>query len=108
LNELLIEESLSHSEEMILRVKKPDFLSESKWEFVHEHVLEAKMLDFEWLVQFRNGDVILLPGSAIRARVQVDVTYGVERDVVSRSYSILKVIEVIPPPSTDQTKLLLP
>jgi hypothetical protein len=107
LNELLVEESLSHTEEMILRVKKPDFLGESKWEFVHEHVLEAKMLDFEWLVRFRNGDVILLPGSAIRARVQVDVAYGIEREVVSRSYTILKVIEVIPPPDTEQSKLLL-
>ena len=65
------------------------------------------MLDFEWLLHFRNGDVILLPGSAIRAHVQVEVAYGVEREVVSRSYSILKVIEVIPPSSTDQTKLLL-
>ena len=43
LNELLIEESLFHSEEMVIWVKKPDFLGESKWEFVHEHVLEAKV-----------------------------------------------------------------
>lgn len=107
LKDLLIEESLSQTEEMILKVKKPDFLGESKWEFVHEHGFEAKMLDFSWLREFRNGDVLLLPGSAIRARVQVDVMYGVGHQIVSRSFSILKVIEVVPPPDAEQTKLLL-
>lgn len=107
LRELLIEESLSHTEEMILKVKKPDFLGESKWEFIHEHVLEAKMLDSEWLASFHIGEIVLLPGSAIRARVQVDVTYGAEREIMSRSYLIIKVLEVMPPPEAQQTKLLL-
>jgi hypothetical protein len=106
LRELLVEESLSHTEEMILKVKKPDFLGESKWEFVHEHVLEAKMLDFGWLTLFRNGDVVLLPGSALRATVQVDVAYGAEREVVSRSYNILRVLEVFGPPESKQGTLL--
>jgi hypothetical protein len=107
MKDLLVEESLSHTEEMILKVKKPDFLGESKWEFMHEHVLEAKMLDVEWLTRFRNGEFVLRPGSAIRARVQVDVEYGVEREIVSRTFTILKVIEVMPPPDVEQTKLLM-
>lgn len=106
LKALLVEESLSHTEEMILKVKKPDFLGDSKWEFVHEHGLEAKMLDYEWLERFRNGEITLLPGSALRARVQVDVAYGIEREVVSRSHTIIKVLEVIPPPEHEQIKLL--
>jgi hypothetical protein len=105
LNELLVEESLSHVEEIILKVKKPDFLGESKWEFVHEHVLDAKILDYEWLSDFRNNRVLLQPGSAIRANVQVDVAYGVEREVVSRSYTVLKVLAVMPPPEHEQAKL---
>ena len=103
---LLVEESLSHTDEMILRVKRPDFLGDSKWEFVHEHVLEAKMLEYEWLERFRDGEITLLPGSALRARVQVDVAYGVEREIVSGSHTIIKVLEVIQPPEHEQTRLL--
>jgi hypothetical protein len=40
LKALLVEESLSHTEEMILKVKKPDFLGDSRWEFVHEHIVD--------------------------------------------------------------------
>ena len=105
LNELLVDEALSHTEEMILKVKKPDFLGDSKWEFVHEHVLDAKIVDYEWLAQFREGKIPLLPGSAVRALVQVDVAYGVEREVVSRSYTVLKMLDVMPPPEHEQAKL---
>jgi hypothetical protein len=35
------------------------------------------------------------------------VEYGTEREVVSRSYSILKVLEVIPPPKAEQTEFAL-
>ena len=107
LQELLVEKTITNTEEMILKVKKPDFLGDSRWEFIHDHVLEAKVLDLPWLSQFRNGDFVLLPGSAIRASVQVDVGYGYEYEVVSRAVSILKVHEVINPPSHEQ-RLLLP
>jgi hypothetical protein len=106
LKALLVEESLSHTEEMILKVKKPDFLGDSRWEFVHEHIVEARMMDYEWLERFRNGEITLLPGSALRASVQVDVSYSVEREVVSRTFTILKVHEVIPPPAQEQGGLL--
>jgi hypothetical protein len=106
LKALLVEESLSHTEEMILKVKKPDFLGDSRWEFVHEHIVEARMMDYEWLERFRNGEITLLPGSALRGSVQVDVSYSVEREVVSRTFTILKVHEVIPPPAQEQGGLL--
>jgi hypothetical protein len=106
LKALLVEESLSHTEEMILKIKKPDFLGDSRWEFVHEHIVEAKMMDYEWLERFRDGNITLLPGSALRANVQVDVSYGSEREVVSRSFAILKVHEVIRPHEHEQPKLL--
>jgi hypothetical protein len=64
------------------------------------------MMDFEWLERFRNGEIPLLPGSALRASVQVDVGYGAEREVVSRTFTILKVHEVFPPPEHQQVRLL--
>lgn len=106
LEELIVEQSLSNDEDMILKIKKPDFLGDSQWEFVHEHAFEAKVQDTGWLADFRSGRVPLQPGAAIRAKVRVEVGYGYEREVVSKKYQIIKVYEVIPPPDHKQSSLL--
>lgn len=106
LNELLIERSLSHDEEMILKIKKPDFLGDSQWEFVHEAAFEAKVVDSVFLEQFRNNEISLQPGSAVRALVHVEVAYGYEREIISRRRQVVKVFEIIPPPNHDQPPLL--
>ncbi len=107
LNQLLIERSLANEQEMILKIKKPDFLGDSRWEFVHESIFEAKVLDNEWLRSFRNNEFTLQPGSAIRALVRVEIGYGYEREVVSQKREIVKVFEVVPPPPHDQSTLQL-
>jgi hypothetical protein len=106
LDDLIIEESILNDEDLILKVKKPDFLGDSQWEFIHEHVFEAKVLDDEFLQQFRNSELVLRPGSAVRARVRVEVCYGYEGEVVQKKYQVLKVYEVIQPPEKNQGLLL--
>src|SRR5947209_16866369 len=69
IEQLTIRESIAHEQEMILKVKKPDFLGESRWEFVHETAIEAKILDREWLDRFQQGLHLILPGDALRALV---------------------------------------
>ncbi len=91
---------------MILKVKKPDFLGDSKWEFVHESAIEAKLLDDQWLAKFRNNEIPLQPGSALRVLMHVEVEYGYDKELVSRKYQIVKVYEVIPPPPHEQALLL--
>jgi hypothetical protein len=100
IDDLTVAESISHAEPMILKVKKPDFLGESKWEFVHDTVIEAKILDIVWLKRFQEGAELILPGDSIRAEVFVQVNYGYQREVVSKRYEIVRVLEVmrrIPP-----------
>jgi hypothetical protein len=107
LNQLLIERSLANEQEMILKIKKPDFLGDSRWEFVHESIFEAKVLDHDWLRRFRSNEFTLQPGSAIRALVRVEVGYGYEREIVSQKREVVTVYEVIPPPPHEQPKLQL-
>jgi hypothetical protein len=107
LNELLIERTIGNTEEMILKIKKPDFLGDSQWEFVYDTSFEAKVLDNHFLKQFRSNEISLQPGSAIRALLYVEVGYGYEREVVSRRRQVVKVLEVIPPPDYEQEKLLI-
>lgn len=81
---------------MILKVKKPDFLGNSQWEFKHDNrIITARILDDQWLESFRNGQVVIKPGDAIRANVLIEVNYGYDREVVSTNYRIITVDEVI-------------
>jgi hypothetical protein len=98
---LLTREVISNDSMMILKVKKPDYLGESKWEFIFTRGIEAKILDAESLLRFQNRLEDVRPGDALRAQVRTEISYGYEGDVIGTSYSILKVIEVIrfSPPS---------
>ena len=93
----LVKEELTSSAPMILKIKKPDFLGESMWEFQFAgRMLPARISDTTWLSEFRNGTVSILPGDALRAVVSTTIKYGFDADVVGSQYEIVKVLEVIP------------
>jgi hypothetical protein len=95
MEELLTMEIISNDSPMILKVKKPDYLGESKWEFVLTRGVEAKILDTEWLLRFQNRLEDVRPGDALRALVRTEIRYGFEGDVIGTTYTVLKVIEVL-------------
>jgi hypothetical protein len=96
--DLLIKESLTNESVMILKVKRPDYLGESMWDFkLGEHPLQAKILD-------RNVDV--RPGDAIRAKVSHTINYGYGAEVVSERYEVMEVLEVTALVSFTQPPLL--
>jgi hypothetical protein len=96
LTDLLVKESITSETPMILMIKRPDFLGDSRWEFRHEHrVFEARIQDLEWMSEFRNGLVFLQPGDALRSLVRSIVRYGYDGEVVDSKHEIIKVVEVI-------------
>jgi len=96
LTELLVKESLPSQAQMILMVKRPDFLGEARWEFRHgRQSLDARILDSEWLVDFHNGTQVLRPGDALKAAVRSVARYGYDGELVDTKHEIVKVIEVI-------------
>ena len=108
IDDLLTRETLiSPPAPMILKVKKPDFLGDSKWEFRYDNrPVFAKISDEEWLAEYRAGKVPLSPGDALKAEVQSVVKYGFEGDVVATQHNILRVIEIIKPLISDQPQLV--
>ncbi|NEQ73203.1 MAG: hypothetical protein F6K23_09015 [Okeania sp. SIO2C9] len=105
---LLFKEVIENELTMILKVKKPDYLGESKWEFKHEkRRIEAKIADLEWLQSFRNGDVFIFPRASIKAIVKIVSKYDHGGKLISSQYTIKKVIEVIPPSPPPGTQLSL-
>lgn len=106
IEELLTKESLSNETKMILKVKKPDYLGSSMWEFKHNNkTIPAKILDDGWLVQFQQRKIDIRPGDSVRARVNVIVRYGHDNSVIGTSYEVIEVIERLPMNDYEQNNL---
>lgn len=104
---LLTTETIDNEAPIILKVKKPDYLGNSMWEFRHEgHKLEANLVDAEWLSRFHRRLVNIGPGDAIRARMRTVVNYDRSGEAVSSHREITKVLEVIPLPPGAQAELI--
>lgn len=98
IQELLSARIVNNETEMILKVKKPDFLGASMWEFHFEgRTIQASILDAGWLDLFRRDGLGVRPGVALRALVKVQAAYDAENEALPAKYTILKVYEVIPP-----------
>ena len=97
IEKILTQESTTTEDEMVLMVKKPDFLGDSMWDFRHEGKrIPAKVLDTIWLETFHRGAVALRSGDALRAWVEIQTNYASDQEVVGTHYRILRVLQVIP------------
>lgn len=97
LENLRLKEAMESESIMILKVKKPDYLGESKWEFRHgRRIIEAKINDLEWLNRFKKREIIIAPGDAVKAKVKIVEKYDYNGELISSKHIIQKVIEIIP------------
>lgn len=100
---LLTLEIIKTTSEMILKIKKPDYLGDSQWEFRYEsRVLLAKILDYKWLKEFQTRHHDVRPGDSIRAVVDVSVRYDFDNEVIGTHYDITEVKNIIQFESHDQ------
>lgn len=82
--------------EMILPVKKPDYLGDSKWELRHgRRNISAKIEHQEWLKQFQNRQVDVRPGDALRCTVEIEILYGFDNELIAERYTVIEVKEVL-------------
>ena len=96
IEDLFVEETLSQENELILKVKKADFLGDSMWEFrFGDRNIDIKFSDKGWLEKFQTRGISLQPGDAIRGIVRVSYKYDSEHNMVGYSYDLLRVIDVI-------------
>ncbi|MBE9129734.1 MULTISPECIES: hypothetical protein [unclassified Coleofasciculus] len=103
---LLVEETVRSESKMILKVKKPDLLGASKWEFKHgKKTIDAKINDLEWLKKFKQGEITLASGYAVKAQVEIVTQYDSQGELISIQHTIQKVLAVIPAPPDNQLSL---
>lgn len=81
---------------MILAVKKPDYLGNTKWDLRHgKKAISAKIEDATWLTAFQNREIDVRPGDALRCNVIIEHSYGFDNELVAESYLVSQVTEVL-------------
>ena len=81
---------------MILKVKKPDYLGESMWEFrFGEHAIQVKVSDREWLEEFQLQRAFVHPGDSIRGIVEISHKYDYDGELTSTYYNLVKVKKIL-------------
>jgi len=86
-----------------LKIKKPDFLGESMWDFKHGvRPIQARIVDTAWLQRFQQRKEDVRPGDALRVVVETDAKYGYDGEVVALHHRIIEVKAVIPAQNPNQ------
>lgn len=107
MEDLITDEVYESEIKMILKVKKPDYLGDSKWEFKHGgKTLNAKILDSEWLVEFQKGNKPVMPQDSLVCMVKTINKYDYNFDLLSVTYDITRVIHVNKRPQNNQTSII--
>lgn len=97
IRELVTREKISTRGERIIKVKKPDYLGSSQWEFKYAgKSIEAKILDKPWLNRFQSNQVQLNPGDSLRVVLNEVVSYGYDSEIVEMDYEVVEVKDVLP------------
>jgi len=96
IEDLISKETIVSESEMILKVKKPDYLAESMWDFRHgTKIIPANISDKEWLDKFQSRQVEVRPKDSIHAVVKASFKYDYDGELIAEHYSVTKVIKVI-------------
>ena len=90
------EHKLKTQNNLILKIKKSDFLGDSQWEFKYNgRPIYAKILDKDWLNAFQNGEIIVKPQDSLDCIVNIETLYDEYNNEISTTHEISKVINVI-------------
>ena len=82
--------------EQILKIKKPDYIADSAWEFKFgKNFRNIKIEDSDWINQFLNKEIKLYPGDSLRCKVLTVEEYDKLGTLVTSKVSIIKVLEII-------------
>ena len=101
------DEILENESNIILRIKRPDYLGDSRWEFKHgPRALSAKMTDSEWMERFRKREFSIKPGDSLKVRLMTRSAYDKKRELLSENHEVTKVFEIIPTEDPDQPNLI--
>ena len=94
--------------EVELLLKRPDLLGDSKWQFVYNKTIEAKIEDEEFLEKVRRGRVSVRAGVKIPCLMEIEYDLSERLEIIQKSekYNIKKITGDIIEPELDNQQSL--
>lgn len=90
-------EIIENDTECILKVRRPDFLGETEWDFrLQDQAIKGAIKDTEWLNRCLSRKITVLPGDSLRVILHDTATYDPSGNLIKHKYYIKKVIGVLP------------
>lgn len=94
-NELLAGRKHVNRSTVLLRVKKPVYIGESMWEFVHAgHGIRARIADHDWMMDFQLLNIQVRPGDSLRVILETTTESGANNQPATTLHRVLKVLDV--------------
>jgi hypothetical protein len=91
----LTKEELVNNYEAFYKIKKPDFLGDSQWDFKHgTKSIKVKILHLDWLDQFHKGEIVVLPGDSLKVKIKQTNKYNQNGYLISEKIEIIEVLEI--------------
>ena len=91
----LTTEEIKSENIVFYKIKRPDFLGDSQWEFKHGNKsLKVKILHEEWLEDFKQGKVIVVPGDSLKVKIKQSFKYNKNGYLISEKTEIIEVLEI--------------
>jgi hypothetical protein len=107
IEDAITDRTITNNVSLILLIRRPDFLGDSKWDFrIDKHTLDAKIADEEWLDKFKNGLVPLKPGDAMEVDLFETAKYDKNGQLISKASEITRVKNIIHNSRLEGPKLL--
>ena len=94
--------------QMILIVKRPDYLSNTQWIFRHgRKTIPARIDDEGWVKRFFAREIVIRPGDALRCLVASSVAYGVDNEPATETHRIIEVLGIVEDEARRKTEDLM-
>jgi len=91
----LTTEEIKSENIVFYKIKRPDFLGDSQWDFKHGNKsLKVKILHEEWLEDFKQGKVIVVPGDSLKVKIKQSFKYNKNGYLISERTEIIEVLEI--------------
>ncbi|MDM1467815.1 hypothetical protein HX030_12330 [Myroides odoratimimus] len=91
----LTTEEIKSQSIVFYKIKRPDFLGDSQWDFKHGNKsLKVKILHEEWLEDFKQGKVIVVPGDSLKVKIKQSFKYNKHGYLISEKTEIIEVLEI--------------
>lgn len=88
---------VNHSADMIFVVEMPDYDASGHWRLKHGGTHTVAVSEPGTLLdKFYRRELDIRPGDALRCKVDFEISYGPDHEVLAERYRIIEILEVLP------------